>query len=265
VTTLLAFVFLLGVLIFVHELGHYMMAKRIGIRVLTFSLGFGPKILNFRRNGTDYCVSAIPLGGYVKMAGETPDEPRSGQPDEFLSRSKWERFQVLVMGPVMNIALAIILTAVVLMFGAEVLVYEDQAPVVGAIAAASPAERAGIRPGDRILAVGGQAVSTWSDVYMKVGAKPNREIPITVLRDGKQLHLWAKTGSEGQFDSIAGNAIKRHVSLKLQPAAVESANARSVRRREDISARREQDRGAFVGRIIYSRVELLDIRYGNGG
>ncbi len=199
-TTLVAFVFLLGVLIFVHELGHYMLAKRIGVRVLTFSLGFGPKILGFRRNGTDYCVSAIPLGGYVKMAGETPDEPRSGQPDEFLSRSKWERFQVLVMGPVMNVALAIVLTAVVFMFGAEVAVYEDQAPVVGAITAGSPAAQAGIEPGDRIIAVGGQAVSTWSDVYIKIGSKPNRELAITVMRDGRQLQLWAKTASEGKFD-----------------------------------------------------------------
>src|SRR5512146_2399108 len=98
---------MLGVLIFVHELGHYLMAKRIGIRVVTFSLGFGPKIVGFRRGDTEYCVSAIPLGGYVKMAGETPDEPLSGRPDEFMSRSKWERFQVLIMGPAMNIVLAV--------------------------------------------------------------------------------------------------------------------------------------------------------------
>ena len=198
--TLLAFVFLLGVLIFVHEFGHYMMAKRIGIRVLTFSLGFGPKIVGFRRGDTDYCVSAIPLGGYVKMAGETPDEPRSGQPDEFMSRTKWERFQVLVMGPIMNIALAVVLTAVVLTFGAEVPVYEDQPAVVGVVAASSPAERAGIRPGDRIMAVGGQAVATWGDVLVRIGARPNRELPITVMRDGQTLHLWAKTTAEGKFD-----------------------------------------------------------------
>src|SRR5512146_3365619 len=109
---------MLGVLIFVHELGHYLMAKRIGIRVLTFSLGFGPKIVGFRRGDTEYCISAVPLGGYVKMAGETPEEPRAGRPDEFLSRSKWERFQVLIMGPMMNIVLAVVLTSVVLTFGA---------------------------------------------------------------------------------------------------------------------------------------------------
>ncbi len=199
-TTFLAFIFLLGVLVFVHELGHFIMARRVGVRVLTFSLGFGPKIVGFRRGDTDYCVSAIPLGGYVKRAGETPDEPRTGQPDEFMSRTKWERFQVLVMGPVMNIALAVVLTTVVLIFGAEVPVYEDQAPIVGVVTASSPAQQAGILPGDRIVAVGGQSVSTWGDVYVRIGSKPNRELPITVTRDGKMLHLWAKTTSEGKFE-----------------------------------------------------------------
>src|SRR3712207_7314529 len=104
-TNILAFVFVLGVLIFVHELGHFMMARRIGVRVLTFSLGFGPKLLSFRRGTTEYAISAIPLGGYVKMAGENPEDARTGASDEFLSKSKWQRFQVLIMGPVMNIVL----------------------------------------------------------------------------------------------------------------------------------------------------------------
>ncbi|MGH9203699.1 MAG: site-2 protease family protein, partial [Vicinamibacterales bacterium] len=106
--TLLSFLFVLSVLIFVHELGHFLAARRLGVRVLTFSLGFGPKILKVKRGDTEYCVSVIPLGGYVKMAGESPDDPRSGQPDEFLSKTKWQRFQVLIMGPVMNIVLAIV-------------------------------------------------------------------------------------------------------------------------------------------------------------
>jgi len=199
-TTLLAFVFLLGVLIFVHELGHYMMAKRIGIRVLTFSLGFGPKVLSFRRGDTEYCISAIPLGGYVKMAGETPEESRSGQPDEFLSRSKWERFQVLIMGPVMNIALAVVLTAVVLTFGAEVPIFEDQPAVVGAVEQGSPAEEAGIRPGDQILSVGGRTVATWGDAYVRIGARPNQKLAIVVKRDGRDVELPVKTGSEGKYD-----------------------------------------------------------------
>ena len=119
-TSLFAFVFVLGVLIFVHELGHFLMARRIGVRVLTFSLGFGPKLIGFRRGDTEYCISAVPLGGYVKMAGETPEDTRTGASDEFLSKTKWQRFQVLVMGPVMNLALAVIVMALVLYQGAQV-------------------------------------------------------------------------------------------------------------------------------------------------
>src|SRR6188474_1847200 len=93
--TILAFAFVLGVLVFVHELGHFLAAKRVGIRVLKFQLGFNPTILSFRRGDTEYSIGALPLGGYVKMAGDSPDGEVTGQPDEFLSKTKWERFQVL--------------------------------------------------------------------------------------------------------------------------------------------------------------------------
>src|SRR5512145_2792185 len=132
-TTLLSFIFVLGVLIFVHELGHFLMARRIGVRVLTFSLGFGPKLLSFKRGDTEYCVSAIPLGGYVKMAGENPEDTRTGASDEFLSKSKWQRFQVLVMGPVMNLAFALVVMALVLYQGAQVPAYDSRPAVVGMV------------------------------------------------------------------------------------------------------------------------------------
>src|ERR1043165_8449055 len=108
VTTVLAFLLVLGVLIFVHELGHFLVARWYGVRVLTFSLGFGPKILKFTRGATEYCISAIPVGGYVKMAGESTADERAGAPDEFLSKSKWIRFQVYLAGPTMNVLLAIV-------------------------------------------------------------------------------------------------------------------------------------------------------------
>jgi regulator of sigma E protease len=140
--TLLAFLFVLGVLIFVHELGHFLAARRHGVRVLTFSLGFGPKILKVTRGDTEYCVSAIPLGGYVKMAGENPEDPRSGQPDEFLSKSKWQRFQILFAGPAMNIILAVVVLAFVFSQGAQMFVYMEQPPVIGAVLPDSPAAQA---------------------------------------------------------------------------------------------------------------------------
>src|SRR5687767_10597185 len=164
--TVLAFLFVLGVLIFVHELGHFLAARRVGVRVLTFSLGFGPKILKVKRGDTEYCISAIPLGGYVKMAGENPDDPRSGQPDEFLSKTKWQRFQILIMGPVMNIVLAVVVLAIVLAQGAQVLAYRDEAPVIGAVVPGSPAEQIGLRRGDRILTVAGDQVDTWEDLLI---------------------------------------------------------------------------------------------------
>ena len=186
-TTLLSFLFVLGVLVFVHELGHFLAARRLGVRVLTFSLGFGPKILKFRRGDTEYCVSAIPLGGYVKMAGESPDDPRTGSPDEFMSKTKWERFQVLIMGPVMNLLLAVVVMAVVLAQGAEVPVYQDQLPLVGAVETGSPAEQAGIQRGDLILDVAGRAVDTWEDLFLAIGTRPDRDVALTLRRAGQNL------------------------------------------------------------------------------
>src|SRR6478672_6304222 len=118
------------------------MARRIGVRVLTFSLGFGPKLLSFRRGPTEYCISAIPLGGYVKMAGENPEDSRTGAPDEFLSKGKWQRFQVLVMGPIMNLVLAVVVMTVVFFQGAQIPLYEERPVVIGGFADKSVAQKA---------------------------------------------------------------------------------------------------------------------------
>ena len=191
-TSLLAFLFVLGVLVFVHELGHFAMARRLGIRVLTFSLGFGPKVLKVVRGDTEYCISAIPLGGYVKMAGEGPDDRHTGSGDEFMSKSKWERFLVLVMGPAMNLVLAVLVMWVVLYQGAEVPAYEQQPPVVGRVVEDSPADRAGIAVGERIVSVAGRAVDTWDALFVAVLPQAEREIPIVVRDTGNRertLHV----------------------------------------------------------------------------
>jgi len=185
--TLVSFAFVLGVLVFVHELGHFLAAKRVGIRVLKFQLGFNPTIVSVKRGDTVYSIGALPFGGYVKMAGDSPDEERTGRSDEFLSRSKWERFQVLVMGPVMNILLALVVTAFVLYRGAEVPAYQDQPPLVGSVIRDSPAQKADIRPGDLILAVADHHVDTWEQFFVAVGSRPNREVSIDLQRDGREL------------------------------------------------------------------------------
>jgi regulator of sigma E protease len=208
-TTILAFAFVLGVLVFVHELGHFLAAKRVGIRVLKFQLGFNPTIISFRRGDTEYGIGALPLGGYVKMAGENPDDverDKNGnvikRQDEFLSKSKWQRFQVLIMGPTMNILLALVLTALVVYQGVEKGVYEDQPPVVGAVAESSPAARADVRPGDRIEAVNDHTVNTWEQLYIAIGSRPNREVDLRLQRDGHPvtLKVTPTTSGQGRFE-----------------------------------------------------------------
>ena len=199
-TTLLAFLFVLGVLIFVHELGHFLAARRLGVRVLTFSLGFGPKILKTTRGDTEYCISIIPLGGYVKMAGENPEDTRTGSPDEFLSRTKWERFQILIAGATMNIILAVVVMAIVLAQGAEVPAYQDEPPVVGAVLPDSPAEHGGIRVGDRILTVAGDTVDTWERLYLAIGTRPSRDVAVTLLRAGQPESVTVHPNPQSRFE-----------------------------------------------------------------
>ena len=150
-----------------------------------------------RRGDTEYAVSAIPLGGYVKMAGENPDDQLTAK-DEFLSKTKWQRFQILIMGPLMNLGLAVVLLAIVLLQGADVPSFEDEPVVVGRVEANSPAEGAGIRPGDLIV-VENEDVPTWDRFSLNIGMRANRDVPLTVVRDGRQQGVTMRASSEGRF------------------------------------------------------------------
>ena len=187
--TMLAFGFVLGVLVFVHELGHFLVARWHGVRVLTFSLGFGPKLLSVKRGDTEYCLSLIPLGGYVKMAGENPDDQPQGAADEFLSKSKWQRFQVLMAGPAMNMILAVLLLAVVLMQGDRVLAFLSRPAVLGVVQAGSPAAAGGMQAGDEVVRINGRAISTWEELDMAVSSKPEYDVEFVVRRSGQERTL----------------------------------------------------------------------------
>jgi regulator of sigma E protease len=200
VTSALAFLFVLGVLIFVHELGHFLMARRIGVRVLTFSLGFGPKLINIKRGDTEYCISAIPLGGYVKMAGENPEDSRTGAADEFLSKGKWQRFQVLVMGPIMNLVLAVVVMAVVLYQGAAVPAFERDPVVVGTFSETSVAAKAGLKAGDRIVTVDGKPVDTWEQFANAIVPKAKREVNLGFIRDGQAGQVTVVPEAQGKYE-----------------------------------------------------------------
>ena len=199
-TSTLAFLFVLGVLIFVHELGHFLMARRIGVRVLTFSLGFGPKLLSVKRGDTEYCISAIPLGGYVKMAGENPEDARTGAADEFLSKGKWQRFQVLVMGPIMNLLLAVVVMSVVLYQGAQLPAFDQQPVVVGGFAENSVGAKAGLKVGDRVVTLDGKPVANWDEFAQSIITKAKREVSLGVVRDGKPMQLRVVPDAQGKYE-----------------------------------------------------------------
>src|SRR6516164_7123080 len=176
------------------------MARRIGVRVLTFSLGFGPKLINVKRGDTEYCISAIPLGGYVKMAGENPEDQRTGASDEFLSKGKWQRFQVLVMGPVMNLLLALVVMAVVLFQGAQVPAYEQQAVVIGSFADKSVGAQAGLKLGDRIATVDGKPVDNWDEFGTVIITKAKRDVSLGIVRGGKPLQISVVPSAQGKYE-----------------------------------------------------------------
>ncbi|MGA2260378.1 MAG: RIP metalloprotease RseP [Acidobacteriota bacterium] len=189
IVTILAFIVVLGIVITVHEFGHFAMAKLLKIRVITFSLGFGPRLAGFTRAGTEYRISPLPLGGYVKMAGEAFDEERHGAPDEFLSHPKWHRLLVALAGPFMNVLLAVAIVTSSYMEGMLVYRYLQGPAVVGPVAPNSIAQRSGLRSRDRIVAVDGNQTKDWQSMEIALGTAPRNALNVTVDRAGQQLNL----------------------------------------------------------------------------
>src|SRR5512135_1845935 len=156
--TLIYFLIVIGILVFVHEFGHFIMAKRAGVRVEKFSLGMGPKLFGFKKGDTEYVLSALPLGGYVKMAGENPDEEPTGAADEFASKTVWQRVKIAAAGSLTNIALAFVLMPIVFLVGT----YAEGPAKVGFVEKGSPAEKAGFQAGDVIEKINGRSISDWT-------------------------------------------------------------------------------------------------------
>ena len=209
----------LGVMILVHEFGHYAAAKAFGVRVDVFSIGFGKRLVGFKRGVTDYRISALPLGGYVKMAGENPLESRTGAPDEFMSHPRWQRFVIAVAGPVMNILLAIFLLTVVYMMHYERPEYLDQPAVVGWVLDNSPAAKAGIEQGDRVVRIDGVHNPTWEDVLLKVLISAKQPVSISIQRGNAFLEKEVKPESEGndEYGSVGWQPEQTVMVTELVP------------------------------------------------
>src|SRR5437867_7118628 len=191
----------LGVIIVIHELGHFVVAKYFKIKVETFSVGFGPRLIGFRRGETDYRISAFPLGGYVKMAGETPSDTITGAEHEFLSKPKWQRFLVAAAGPAMNIVLAVGILTALYVYGTEVPEFLMGQAIVGAVEPGSPADRAGIKPGDEVVVFDGKQKPDWQDVFNVVLTSPGANLPVVVQRHGQRVETTLMPERKGPDES----------------------------------------------------------------
>jgi regulator of sigma E protease len=189
---IVAFVIILCAMIVIHEFGHFIVAKLLGIAVETFSVGFGKRLFGFRIGDTDYRLSAIPLGGYVKFRGENMEMLQGkseGSIDEFLAHPKWKRFLVALAGPAFNIATALLIPTIAILIGFRGISNQIPRPVISQVSVGSAAEKAGFQPGDRIIAFRDINNPTWGEVDMGVLLHPNENIPVKVERDGKVLDL----------------------------------------------------------------------------
>jgi regulator of sigma E protease len=191
----LVFALVLGAMVVIHEFGHFIVAKFFGIRVETFSVGFGKRLWGFRKGDTDYRLSLIPLGGYVKMAGENLDEQITGAPDEFMSKPKWQRLCVAVAGPVMNILTALAIPAVMAMVHFEAHAYLTKPAVVNAVVPGSPAQQAGIQRGDTIIKIEGDENPTWRDVEDIIIVNPEQSVPVTIKRGNETKDITLRVGT----------------------------------------------------------------------
>jgi regulator of sigma E protease len=232
-TTTLAFVVVLGIIIFVHEFGHLITAKAFGMRVFIFSFGFGKRLLGFKWGETDCRVSAIPLGGYVKLEGEpgdhlSEDTSALGDGKDFLSRPRWQRFLVYLAGPVMNTMLTIAVLTGFYMVGFAVEGSRYDRPIVGAVDAGSPAEKAGLRPGDEIVSIDGKALPSWEQAQYHIVLRPERSLAMRVRRGGeeREISLRSEATSAEKVGSIGVHPLVR-VGQVLPGQPAEAAGLRT--------------------------------------
>ena len=200
--SIIAAIVVLGVLIFAHETGHFLSARRMGVGVQKFSLGFGPRLFGFRRGETEFLVSAIPLGGYVKLLGEDPKEIPSDLSKSFSHKKVGQRALVFFGGPAFNFILAALLFWLAFMIGIPALTTK-----VGEVKEGFPAAMGGVRSGDRIVAVDGEETKRWGDLAGRIHSSPGKTLRVTIERDGKQQDL-ALTPRPSREKTLLGEEVE---------------------------------------------------------
>ena len=194
-----AFLSVLGVIIFFHEFGHFITAKAFGMRVFVFSFGFGQRLLGFKWGDTDCRISLIPLGGYVKLEGEaddvlSEDTSQAGDGRDFTSRPRWQRIIVYLAGPVMNAVLTFVALTAVYVLGTAVYAARFERPVIGTVASGSPAAAVGLETGDEILAVDGEPMPSWEDLLITVALRPDTDLRVRYRRGNEEKEVAVRSG-----------------------------------------------------------------------
>ncbi len=202
-STVVQLAIVLGIMVLVHEFGHFAAAKLCGIRVEVFSVGMGRRILGFRRGDTDYRLSILPIGGYVKMAGDTPGEAPSGDPGEFNAHPRWQRVVVALAGPIANIVLAFVLMTAVSMLHNEVQEYINGPARTDYIAANSPAAATGIRAGDLVVHYDTVENPTWEQVAIRSLLNINHPVAFSFLHDGQRHDTSLQVDAKGSADNFS--------------------------------------------------------------
>ena len=190
IVTILLLLLVLGIMVLVHEFGHFAVAKLCGIRVETFSIGFGKRLFGITHGGTDYRISLLPLGGYVKMAGDNPGEIPSGDPGEFNAHPRWQRVLVAFAGPVSNFLLAIVIMAFVYMHHHEVDSFLSGPAQNDYALTASPAARTGIQPGDTIVRFENHNNPDWESILDATLLNLNRTVDFAYLHNGRRTDTY---------------------------------------------------------------------------
>jgi len=257
---------LIGVMILIHELGHYLAARLFDVKVETFSFGFGPRLFGFRRGETDFRFSAILFGGYVKMSGDQPGDENNADPRSLLAKPRWQRLIITFAGPAINIVLAVVLlTGLFMQHYPHVPTPKD--PIVGYVVPDGAAAKAGIREGDQVVQFDNTVDPNWEDIVLKEIASARKPMDIWVVRNGERLHFkvtpvldekngvgflgWMQETDVQVAGYVAGIDAAEHAGLRKGDILV-SVNGKPIRSRSRLHEVLRDTNGSAVN-LIYSR------------